>query len=212
MEDNALSVKLLLTGVIAAGSAVWGWLGWLIILWCLCMALDYITGSLAAMKEGKWSSDAAREGLWHKGGMIFAVLGAALTDAALTLILRSGVVKFPFDGSVLVTVIVLAWYTLTELGSMLENAAKLGDNVPPWLLKFLKIAKKTVDDAGEALAGKDALPQPAPPAAQPKARLTHASEREPVGRSEDGGSKGGGTNDKGQALARGTQETAVGGR
>ena len=155
MEDNALTVKLALTGIIAAGSAAWGWLGWLIILWCACMALDYITGSLAAMKKGKWSSDAAREGLWHKGGMIFTVLGAALTDAALTLILRSGVVQFPFDGSVLVTVIVLAWYTLTELGSMLENAAKLTDNVPPWLLKFLKVAKKTVDDAGEALSGKD---------------------------------------------------------
>lgn len=153
MQDNALTLKLLLTGAIAAGSAAWGWFGWLVVLWCATMAMDYLTGSLAAMKEGRWSSAVAREGLWHKGGMILVVLSAAMTDAALTLIIRSGVVKFPFSGSVLVTIIVLAWYTLTELGSVIENAAKLTDKVPPWLLRFLAIAAKTVDQAGEALAG-----------------------------------------------------------
>lgn len=153
MQDNALTLKLLLTGAIAAGSAVWGWFGWLVVLWCATMVMDYLTGSLAAMKEGRWSSAVAREGLWHKGGMILVVLSAAMTDAALTLIIRSGVFKFPFSGSVLVTIIVLAWYTLTELGSVIENAAKLTDKVPPWLLRFLAIAAKTVDQAGETLAG-----------------------------------------------------------
>lgn len=155
MQDNALTLKLLLTGVVAAGSAIWGWFGWLVVLWCATMVMDYLTGSLAAMKEGRWSSAVAREGLWHKGGMILIVLTAALTDAAITLILRSGVVKFPFDSSVMVSVIVLAWYTLTELGSMIENASKLTDKVPPWLLRLLAVAAKTVDHAGEALAGED---------------------------------------------------------
>ena len=153
MEDNALTVKLLLTGMIAAGTAVWGWFGWLVVLWCVCMVFDYITGSLAAMKEGKWSSSVAREGLWHKGGMILVVLAAALTDAAITLILRSGAVNFPFNGSTLVTVIVLGWYTLTELGSLLENASRLTNRVPAWLLRFLAIAAKTLDNAGDKLAG-----------------------------------------------------------
>ena len=153
MEDNALTVKLLLTGVLAAGTAVWGWLGWLVVLWCSCMAMDYLTGTLAALKEGTWSSSAAREGLWHKGGMILVVLAAALTDATLTLILRSGVMEFPFSESVMLTVIVLTWYTLTELGSMLENTTKLTDNVPPWLRKFLAIAAKSVNDAGNKVTG-----------------------------------------------------------
>ena len=155
MEDNVLTAKLLLTGLVAAGTALWGWFGWLVVLWAVCMALDYLTGTLAAIKKGDWSSAAARQGLWHKAGMILIVLVTALTDCAISLILRSGVVQFPFDHSILVTVIVLAWYTLTELGSSLENATKLTDRVPAWLTRFLRIAATTVDELGEKVAGRD---------------------------------------------------------
>ena len=154
MEDNVFTAKILLTGLIAAGSAVWGWFGWLVILWVVCMGLDYLTGSLAAMKKGEWSSDKAREGLWHKGGMVLIVLVAVLTDLAISLILRSGVVKFPFSYSIMVTVLVISWYTLTELGSILENALTLApDKVPGWLRKLLSVAADTVKDTGEKIAG-----------------------------------------------------------
>lgn len=154
MEDNVLAAKVILTGIIAAGSAVWGWFGWLVILWVVCMALDYLTGTLAAMKKGEWSSDRAREGLWHKGGMILIALVAALADLTISLILRSGVVKFPFDYSILLTVLVISWYTLTELGSILENAVTLApDKVPGWLRKLLRVAAETIDETGEKIAG-----------------------------------------------------------
>ena len=42
------------------------------------MAIDYITGYSAAAKNGEWSSQIAREGLWHKAGCIFAVLVAGI--------------------------------------------------------------------------------------------------------------------------------------
>ena len=156
MEDNVLAAKVILTGIIAAGSAVWGWFGWLVILWVVCMGLDYLTGSLAAMKKGEWSSDKAREGLWHKGGMVLIVLVAVLTDLAISLILRSGVVKFPFDYSILLTVLVISWYTLTELGSILENAVTLApDKVPGWLRKLLRVAAETIDETGGKIAGGD---------------------------------------------------------
>lgn len=156
MEENVFTAKILLTGLIAAGSAIWGWFGWLVLLWFVCMALDYATGTLAAVKRGEWSSDVAREGLWHKGGMILIVLVAALADLAISLILRSGVVKFPFDYSILLTVLVLSWYTLTELGSMLENAVVLApDKVPGWLRKLLRVAAETIDETGEKIAGED---------------------------------------------------------
>lgn len=156
MEENVSTAKILLTGLIAAGSAIWGWFGWLVLLWFVCMALDYATGTFAAMKRGEWSSAVAREGLWHKGGMILIVLVAALADLAISLILRSGVVVFPFDYSILLTVLVLSWYTLTELGSMLENAVVLApDKVPGWLRKLLRVAAETIDETGGKIAGGD---------------------------------------------------------
>lgn len=155
MEGNAITMEILLAGVIAAGTAIWGWFGWLVLLWVVCMAMDYITGTLAAIKAHEWSSAVAREGLWHKGGMILVVLVAALTDLALTLILRTGFVQFPFDYSVILTVIALSWYTLTELGSTLENATRLTKKVPPWLRRVLKIAANKVEDVGEHIAPQE---------------------------------------------------------
>lgn len=156
MQENMITVKVLLAGMIAAGTAMWGWLGWLFLLWIICMALDYASGTLAAMKRGEWSSGIAREGLWHKGGMILVVLVAVLTDVAISLILRSGVVTFPFDHSTLLTVIALSWYTITELGSALENATRITSRVPKWLSRFLAIAADAVDDVGDhVVSGTD---------------------------------------------------------
>lgn len=153
MEENITTAKIMLTGLVAAGTAIWGWFGWLAWLWVGSMALDYLTGSLAAVKAHEWNSAVAREGLWHKGGMILVVLVAALTDIAITLILQSGAIEFPFEHSVLLTSIAMAWYTLTELGSTLENATKITNKVPKWLSKFLKIAADAADKAGDRVAG-----------------------------------------------------------
>lgn len=147
------TAKVILTGILAAGTALWGWFGWLVLLWALCMVLDYLSGSAAAMKKGEWSSDRAREGLWHKAGMILAVCVAALADAAIGLILRAGFLELPFDYSVLLSVIVVSWYTLTELGSIAENAVQMGAKVPGWLRRLLKVSAEAVDKTGEKLAG-----------------------------------------------------------
>lgn len=89
--------------------------------------------------------------------MILVVLVAVLTDAAATLIIRSGVVQLPFDKSTLISALVMSWYTLTELGSALENAEKMTGMPIPWLSRFLRRAADAVDDAGDELApGKGA--------------------------------------------------------
>ena len=45
--------------------------------------------------------------------------------------------------------LVLAWYILTELGSVLENAVKMGASVPEWLVKMLKASVELTVIAGE---------------------------------------------------------------
>ena len=152
MREN-ISVKVVLTGLIAAGTEIWGWFGWIAVLWVVCMVLDYASGTLAAVRKGEWNSKEAREGLWHKAGEIFAVVVSVLADIVIGLIIRVGGIELPFDYTVLISVVVLAWYVLTELGSVAENAVDMGAPVPAFLRRILKISTQAVEQAGEQIAG-----------------------------------------------------------
>ena len=140
--------------LIGALTGFWGWFGWLVIGWVICMVVDYITGSLAAAKQGEWSSAQAREGIWHKTGMIVVVIVAAGADLLISVVLANvPAVQLPFTYEGLICPIVLVWYVVTELGSIIENAVAMGAAVPGWLTKLLQVSKDAIDSAGDQIAG-----------------------------------------------------------
>ena len=152
-------IRGVLALVLATLTALWGWMGWAVIIWALCIVLDYLSGSAAARKAGEWSSAVAREGLWHKLGEIFAVLVAALCDIALKVVLDGSGLELGFAIGPLITPVVLLWYIITELGSIIENAGLLGAPIPDWLKKSLKEYKRKLDaqqGAEEAESEEDA--------------------------------------------------------
>lgn len=143
--DKATEIKAALAAIIAFFTALWGWLGWAVLIWVFCFLLDYLSGTAAARKAGEWSSDIAREGVWHKLGEIFAVLVAALCDIALRVILEGSGLDLGIQLGPLVTPVVLLWYIITELGSIAENAEKMGAPVPSWIKKSLKQYRDKID-------------------------------------------------------------------
>ena len=150
--DHINGFKAAVAAVLGCLTALWGWFGWLVVAWVLLMLSDWLIGSAAAAKDGRWSSAKMREGAWHKGGMILVVTVAAIADYMIAVIwptLPIGV-SFPWPG--VIFPLVLAWYIITEMGSILENAIKMGANVPDWLAKMLKIGLTAVDNAGAAAA------------------------------------------------------------
>ena len=64
-------------------------------------------------------------------------------------------VTLPFDYTVMIGPLVVVWYIIGELGSLVEHAVSMGAKRPAWLLKLLKAGKKAVDAAGDKLAGED---------------------------------------------------------
>lgn len=153
MEKRNLFVsgKAVVAAVCGAFTAAFGWLGWLVVAWAACMALDWVSGSAAAASRGAWSSAAARAGIWHKAGMVVVVLVCALTDAVLAV----AVANLPGLGlevNGVVLPVVLVWYIFTELGSIVENAAAMGANVPEKLVKLLAAGKAAVEkDSAETV-------------------------------------------------------------
>lgn len=146
MDEKLLEMKTAALLLLSALGTVLGVKGVMVLVWALAMALDYLSGTAAACKAGIWSSATARTGLWHKGGMILVVLVAALADGMLWMLSDSLSFGILWPGALLPLVVV--WYTVTELGSVLENAVKLGVQVPSWLSKALEIGLEAVDSAG----------------------------------------------------------------
>lgn len=160
MEKRNLFVsgKAVVAAVCGAFTAAFGWLGWLVVAWAACMALDWVSGSAAAASRGAWSSAAARAGIWHKAGMVVVVLVCALTDAVLAMTVAN-LPGLGLEVNGVVLPVVLVWYIFTELGSIAENAAEMGANVPEWLLKLLAAGKSAADKSAGGITvgtGKNA--------------------------------------------------------
>lgn len=150
MNERVLAAKAAVTAFFAAVGMLIGWKGIMVLAWVALMAMDYITGTFAAMKAGQWSSKKAREGAWHKCGAIIVVMVAAIADGIMLVICGNlPLLNMTWPGVILP--LILVWYILTELGSILENAIKLGANPPAWLSGILSASLKAVDDAGETM-------------------------------------------------------------
>lgn len=153
--EKAKEIKAIIAMIFAFFTALWGWLGWAVITWISTILLDYISGSLAAKREKNWSSEIARDGLWHKAGEMFAVLVAALCDIALRVVMEGAGITVPFELGPVLTPIVLLWYILTEAGSIIENCGRLGAPVPKWFQKRIEHYIDTIDKEQETVAGEE---------------------------------------------------------
>lgn len=157
MEKNVfVAIKAAVVAAIGGFSAAFGWFGWLVLAWAACMLLDWLTGSAAASKDGDWRSERAREGIFHKLGMIVAVGVSLLLDGVLCMILGNiPMVQLPFDYNVLIGPIVICWYIVTEMGSILENVGRMGAPLPGFLAKILAVMKDKTESAGDLFGNTD---------------------------------------------------------
>lgn len=150
--EHAVNIKKAAAGFFACLTALWGWLGWLVVVWVCLMLADWLVGSAAAVKEGRWSSARLREGAWHKCGMVIIVCVALVADWLIGSMLGylPGV-TLPFAYTVLIGPMVIVWYIIGELGSLAEHAVNMGAPVPGWLPRILAVGREAVDAAGDTL-------------------------------------------------------------
>ncbi len=154
MDNNLLAFKAAVVASFGLLGDFLGWQGIMLLILVILMAMDYLSGTLAAKKTQTWSSKAAREGLFHKGGIVLVVTGALLADLLFTTALPVIPIFGGFNNPGLFLPLVLAWYIITELGSVLENAVKMGAVVPKWFRRAIARAGEAVDKAGESAADK----------------------------------------------------------
>ena len=151
--DKAHELRALLTAAMSFVVALLGWVGIAVAIMLACMVLDYITGTWAAKAHAEWTSTRAREGLWHKLGEIVALCVAALCDIAVGVILSSAAAPLIGDYH-------HRGYITLIVGSILENAAKLGAPIPEKLIKGIGRLKKKADDVDPVPGKEDSKEEP----------------------------------------------------
>lgn len=127
----------------------------LLVVLLFLMVIDYISGMLASKKEALdhpddknygWSSKKSAIGIYKKIGYIVAICVAVSTDFIIMQYLQEMNYECPYDiafGS-----LVVVWYVLNELLSIIENAGRMGAPLPEFLKKIISQLKENVENEG----------------------------------------------------------------
>ena len=114
-----------------------------IIMLCVVMLLDYITGMVAAWRSRELSSKKGSFGIIKKLCYLIAVCVGIIVDWVIYSGLDSMGVSLGIR--VLFGVIIAIWLIINELLSILENLRKIGVPLPAFLEKIVRRLKNTTE-------------------------------------------------------------------
>lgn len=146
----------------AAGAFLSDRLGILFPVLCMLMVMmvvDYITGMLASKSEALdhpgesgygWTSKKGAKGIIKKVGYICVIAVAMVVDYIIVVVSKDLGYQMPMTA--FFGLLVAVWYVLNELLSIIENAGRMGANVPEWLSKYIAVLKDKIDNT--ATSGK----------------------------------------------------------
>lgn len=121
------------------------------------MVLDYITGMLASKREALehpddpaygWSSRRGVEGIIKKVGYLCIIAVAMVVDWIILNVAAQAGIEIGLKA--FFGLMVAIWYVLNELLSIIENAGRMGADVPVWLSKYVAVLKNKIDAQGDA--------------------------------------------------------------
>lgn len=142
--DNTNAVKITLAAAAAALLTYFAQIIIPVVILCLVMLIDYITGVHAAYVKHELSSRTGILGILKKLSYLAMVAVACVIDYILAEVgAQVGVVvsvKF-------VAFLVIFWLIINELISILENVDEIGGPVPPFVVKLLYRLKVSTEDA-----------------------------------------------------------------
>ena len=124
METIMTYFKMVVAAICGTVTFIWGGMDSLFVVFLSMMAIDYVTGILAALKTKTLSSEVGFNGLLKKVGMLLIVaVGHFVGDVTGMPDVRS---------------LVIGFYVANEGISILENAGRLGVPLPKKLVSVLK--------------------------------------------------------------------------
>lgn len=151
MKNTIMVIKVSAAGIctfiIERLKIVWPMLSLLILL----MLLDYISGLLASKRETLfyphnnkygWNSKKGIVGIYKKVGYILTIIVALGTDYVLLYFIQG-------ERNTVFGLLVIIWFVVNELISILENVGRMGVKLPAVIIKTLSELKKDIGNKSE---------------------------------------------------------------
>ncbi len=140
MPDNpGVLIKAGISSLFAAAALRLDALGDLLWLFIVAVALDYITGVIAAAYCRELSSSVGLRGLLKKIGEFMVVAAALLCDEVISQSAEKLGADLSTGGTV--AAVVTVWLVVNEIISILENIARMNIPLPPYLMKVVGLLK-----------------------------------------------------------------------
>lgn len=156
MNGKELWEKIITAFVGAWISNQFGLLFPVVCLLTLLMVADYVSGMIAAQKEAiehpdskkhGWSSKKGILGIFKKIGYVFTIFVAICIDYLIYKFAQE--LGLQYESQTYFGLLVAIWFIINEAISILENAGRMGVELPEFLKRTLSELKKDVDDKGK---------------------------------------------------------------
>lgn len=156
MKTDYLIGQGAVSAAIAWLSLKLGAMFWPLAILLILMVIDYVTGMMASKAEAirhpedpnyGWSSKKGVLGVLKKVGYVCVIAVAVSLDLILITSAAHIGLDVPVKG--LIGMIVTIWLALNEMLSIVENAGRMGADVPPWLARYIAVLKGKIDESQE---------------------------------------------------------------
>ena len=156
MNGKELWEKVITAVVGAWISNQFGLLFPVVCLLMLLMLADYVSGMIAAKKEAiehpknrkyGWSSKKGVLGIFKKIGYIFTIFVAVCVDYLIYKFAQE--LGLRYESQTYFGLLAAIWFVINESLSILENAGRMGVELPEFLKRTLSELKKDVDSKEE---------------------------------------------------------------
>jgi len=130
MENTITIIKVIGAGIVSGLAYLFGGMDMIFCVLIWLITIDYITGVINAIVQGKLNSEVGAKGIAKKVGMLAVVAISNLISQYAGMDIRT---------------FVIGYYIANESISILENAGKMGAPIPKRLMDILEQLKKGDD-------------------------------------------------------------------
>jgi toxin secretion/phage lysis holin len=130
MKNTITIIKVIGAGIVSGLTYLFGGMDMILCVLLWLITIDYITGVINAIVQGKLNSEVGAKGIAKKVGMLAVVAISNLISQYAGMDIRT---------------FVIGYYIANESISILENAGKMGAPIPKRLMDILEQLKKGDD-------------------------------------------------------------------